>query len=536
MSLCLGPRRLAQAVRRYAALAFVLGLGGCQVAAQLPPTVGGRSLPGARSVMVHLFEWPWADIAQECEATLGPNGYGAVQISPPHEHRVIDEGSTPFPWYQRYQPVSYKLSSRSGDRAELADMVSRCHNAGVKVYADVVMNHMASAGTGVGSGGSEFDTTQFSYGAVPYKRADFHDPCTIEATDYTEKPWRVHRCQRLGKQDLDTGSERVQTEIADAMNELLDLGVAGFRIDSAQHIPAEDLAKILRQLRPLNIRFHRNGGRPFIYQDVPAKGADRLQPAAYFTMGAVTEFGYGRHLGEQVRYGQLKNLVLFGEAWGLMPSHKAVVFTDNHITQRSRDRNIVTFFSPADDGARYRLANIFMLAWPYGMPRIMSSYDWTEDAGATAGPPADPDGHTLSVDCDNGWVCEHRWDEIAAMVEFRNITQGATQIEHWWDNGNNQIAFARGSRGFVAINNEETALQATLMTGLPPGTYCNILAPSPAEPLLEGAAETPELAETVIETDLPGCHAETITVDSLGHVQIEVPPYRALALHIGARL
>jgi hypothetical protein len=38
-----------------------------------------------RSVFVHLFEWPWADIAQEC-AYLGEKGYAAVQVSPPNEH------------------------------------------------------------------------------------------------------------------------------------------------------------------------------------------------------------------------------------------------------------------------------------------------------------------------------------------------------------------------------------------------------------------------------------------------------------------
>lgn len=36
--------------------------------------------PG-RSVMVHLFEWKWNDIALECERFLGPKGYGGVQVN-----------------------------------------------------------------------------------------------------------------------------------------------------------------------------------------------------------------------------------------------------------------------------------------------------------------------------------------------------------------------------------------------------------------------------------------------------------------------
>lgn len=36
-------------------------------------------VPG-HSVIVHLFEWKWLDIAKECEQFLGPVGYGGVQV------------------------------------------------------------------------------------------------------------------------------------------------------------------------------------------------------------------------------------------------------------------------------------------------------------------------------------------------------------------------------------------------------------------------------------------------------------------------
>ena len=36
-------------------------------------------------VMVHLFQWKYNDIANECEKVLGPKGYDAVQITPPAE-------------------------------------------------------------------------------------------------------------------------------------------------------------------------------------------------------------------------------------------------------------------------------------------------------------------------------------------------------------------------------------------------------------------------------------------------------------------
>lgn len=34
-----------------------------------------------RSVIVHMFEWKFSDIALECEQWLGPRGFGAVQVN-----------------------------------------------------------------------------------------------------------------------------------------------------------------------------------------------------------------------------------------------------------------------------------------------------------------------------------------------------------------------------------------------------------------------------------------------------------------------
>ena len=72
-----------------------------------------------RTVFVQLFEWRWSDVARECETYLGPKGFAAVQISPPQEHVVLP--SQGYPWWQSYQPVSYKLESRMGTREQFKD-------------------------------------------------------------------------------------------------------------------------------------------------------------------------------------------------------------------------------------------------------------------------------------------------------------------------------------------------------------------------------------------------------------------------------
>ena len=68
---------------------------------------GSHPAASPRTAFVHLFEWKWTDIARECETYLGPAGFAAVQVSPPSEHAVLGGA----PWYQRYQTVSYELTT-----------------------------------------------------------------------------------------------------------------------------------------------------------------------------------------------------------------------------------------------------------------------------------------------------------------------------------------------------------------------------------------------------------------------------------------
>src|SRR5256886_10656602 len=60
------------------------------------------------------------------------------------------------------------------------------------------------------------------------------------------------------------------------------------------------------------------------------------------------------------------------------------------------------------------------------------------------------------------------------MVRFRRVVAG-TDTNHWWDDGGNALAFLRGGKGFVAISRESAALDTTVATGVPPGSYCDIL-------------------------------------------------------------
>ncbi|XP_042856311.1 uncharacterized protein LOC122242943 [Penaeus japonicus] len=125
---------------------------------------------GGNTVIVHLFEWRWTDVALECERFLAHAGYCGVQVSPPNEH-LTNPPEYPYPWWQRYQPVSYELVSRSGSEDEFVDMVHRCNAVGVRIFTDV--NHMAALGNeGVASAGS-FDGAALAFPGVPFAPKDF---------------------------------------------------------------------------------------------------------------------------------------------------------------------------------------------------------------------------------------------------------------------------------------------------------------------------------------------------------------------------
>jgi Alpha amylase, catalytic domain len=137
----LAHRAATAAFSTVVALAALAVPGALPAAAVAAPSAAST---GATGVIVQMFDWPWPAIGAECTNMLGPDGYAAVQISPPEEAVVL--AADGYPWWQAYQTVSYRLDSRFGTEAQLASMISACHAAGVKVYADVVLNHALGLG------------------------------------------------------------------------------------------------------------------------------------------------------------------------------------------------------------------------------------------------------------------------------------------------------------------------------------------------------------------------------------------------------
>ncbi|MET9632705.1 alpha-amylase family protein [Lentzea sp. NPDC006480] len=415
-------------------LAMVLGALSAPVVSAAPA--------GPRDVIVQLFEWNWRSVAAECPRLAN---YGYVQVSPPQEHVTGPQ------WWTQYQPVSYKIESRLGTRAEFASMVTACHNAGVKVLVDAVINH-TTGGSGTGWAGSPY--THYDHPGT-YASWDFHH-CGRNGNDdivnYGDR-WEVQNCELVNLADLATDTTYVRDKIAAYLNDLLSLGVDGFRLDASKHMPAADIAAIKSRLTR----------SPYIVQEVIYGNGEPIGPGEYTGNGDVHEFRYARDLKRVFNNEKLAYLKNYGEGWGYLPSSQAVVFVDNHDTQR--DGSTLSY----RDGRRYTTANTFMLAWPYGTPALMSGYAYSSN---DQGPPQDANGRIMDVSCGSTWLCEHR--QFEGMVGFRNATRG-TGVTLWWDDGNDVIAFGRGDRGYVVVNDSDQAVSGrSFQTSMPAGTYCDV--------------------------------------------------------------
>ncbi|PPQ83160.1 hypothetical protein CVT25_005407 [Psilocybe cyanescens] len=442
-----------------------------------------RAPSGSKSVIIQMFEWTWNSVATECTDFIGPAGYGFVQVSPPQEHITGSQ------WWTDYQPVSYILTSKRGNRAQFQNMVTVCHTAGVKVIADTIFNHMAGVDSGTGTAGSSF--THYVYPGI-YQNQDFHH-CGLEPGDdivnYSNR-LEVQTCELDNLADLATDTEYVRSRLAAYGNDLLSLGVDGLRLDAAKHIAATDLANIISRLSTT----------PYITQEVIWGSGEPIQPSEYTGIGDVQE--YTSALKDAFSGGGISSLQnIDNEGW--VSGSQANVFVANHDTERNG--NSLNINSASNT---YITATIFSLAHPYGTPTILSSYSFsTTDDGAPNG----GTGACTATGGSGGWLCQHRFVAISGMVGFRNNV-GTSALTNWVSPQSQQIAFGRGALGFVAINNADSAWSTTFTTSLPAGSYCDVIS---------GISSS------------GACTGTGITVSG-GTFTANVPARSAIAIHTGA--
>jgi len=248
------------------------------------PDRDGDFRNGKKGAIVELFGWPDDQIEKECKV-IAEAGYLGVKLFPHQEQLMAWQPMENMlnPWYFMYQPVSYSLNGRMGNRSTLRHMIKTCRSYGLRVYADAVVNHMTGSGNDMSwhrnpgasctywppkTSSGEFanrtnpyytpaytyqinphtqrGTNVLEFPGVPYGPMDFH--CDKACNAWTD-PNNLNTGWLTGLTDLDTSKDYVRQRIADYMVDLLSIGFTGFRVDAAKHIHPDDLAVIFGKFK-----------------------------------------------------------------------------------------------------------------------------------------------------------------------------------------------------------------------------------------------------------------------------------------------
>jgi alpha-amylase len=412
-----------------------------------------------RDVILHAFNWRFSDIAPRARA-IADAGYGAVLVAPP---LYSDENGSA--WWQRYQPKDYRVvRSFLGRMPQLCAAIEALHGVGVRVYADLVFNHMANE-----KGFRPSDPYDFPGAAalLRYRRErpdfeadrlygdldvglfgpeDFHPQGDI-------KDWAsgadVQSGWLGGLPDL-TLSPWVVAQQHACLEALCALGFDGFRIDAMKHMPIAHLEAVFQRDEVT--------GR-FVFGET-LTCSDQEEATFLWPIIRQTDFPcYDFPLHETLRRvfapsGTMRELVdpaAFGQA---LPWSRAVTFTVTHdIPNNDGFRGLL--LSPQDE----YLANAYILGRDGGVPLV-----YTDDNESADRYPADRDRWR------DAWT---RYD-IVQMIRFHNAVHGTPQRSLFEHDG--FIVFARGDRGIVAVNKTDDWQTATIWTcGLSQGRYrCQI--------------------------------------------------------------
>jgi alpha-amylase len=208
-----------------------------------------------------------------------------LKVYSPNEQLIsfnyIEDGGMLNPWWYMNQVVSYKFSSRAGNKTQLKQLINTCRSLNLRIYADININSMTGQGIdryddhinyneGTNScdhwgsrestGGSPFWTVGFryennpytglepglEYPAVPYFPSDFH--CDYTINNYFDAN-DLNGGWVSGLADLNTEKEFVQQRIVDFYIELLSIGFSGFSLQNAKHIYPSTHATLFRKLK-----------------------------------------------------------------------------------------------------------------------------------------------------------------------------------------------------------------------------------------------------------------------------------------------
>lgn len=416
--------------------------------------------------ILHVWSWNFPNIAKNMKK-ISDAGFTMIQTSPVQtcynpeggSKKLFDENGKEGFWYYYYQPTDWKIGNQIvGTKEQMKAMMDSAALYNVKVIVDVLPNHTA------------FDIDAVSDDLVKAAGGRdklYHSQGLTPITDYNDRT----QCTLMGSgalPDVNTENPDFQKYYMQFVNELLSMGVKGFRYDTAKHIgvhsdPVDsasgvkendfwDVATGRKSVKGVTLAVPYND--LFVYGEVlQDKNVPEAEYADY--MGQ-TASHYGHVLREVLEKRNANGIDLKNWYHSAAPEY-LTTWVESHDTYCNAHE------SASLTDTQIRNGWVFLTARQNGVPLFFS-----RPAGSTR---QNYWGDNV-LGADGNGAYFH--PEVVAVNKFRQKMKG--QKENIQVSENGQVLLVnRGNKGAALINLSTHADKINLPTGLPDGTYKDVV-------------------------------------------------------------
>ncbi|WP_105901616.1 alpha-amylase family glycosyl hydrolase [Vibrio gangliei] len=420
--------------------------------------VSAQAAASSADVILHAFDWSYQKVANEAER-IAQLGYDSVLVSPAMTSPAHSE------WWNRYQPQDYRvINNPLGNTHDFIAMQQALAAQGIRLYLDVVFNHMANEShvrTDLTYPNAE-TLAQYQAQAEHFNSlklfGDLSQPLFTEQDFEPAFPitnWldasEVQK-GRLSSSETDPGlptlapTNNVVAQQQSYIQAMKTLGVTGFRIDAAKHLSPDHIAKVWTDDICQGVK---------IFSEIITDGGEGkteyevfLKPFIQTTCFDAYDFPLFHKLLNVFKYdGSMTSLQDLKEQGQCLEAKRAITFAVTHdIPNNDVFRN--QMLSPQQE----QLVYCYLLGCSDGAPLIYTDQNTSNDLDALGYP---------------RW--EQSWHDntLLKMIQFHKKVHG--QPVHILKATDDVLVVLRGTEekpvGIVAINKGNEEHQINLPNG-----------------------------------------------------------------------
>ena len=410
--------------------------------------------------ILHVWSWNFPTIAENMKQ-IADAGFTMIQTSPVNACFSPDGGNVKIfdekegNWYHYYQPTDWTIGNNIvGTEQEMKAMLDSAKKYDIRVLVDVLPNHTA------------FDidlVTDEFYAAVGGREKMFHTHGLEGIQDYNDRTQCTHQGVG-GLPDVNTENPLFQKYYMEFVNKLVNMGVRGFRYDTAKHIgvhsdPVDaeagvtendfwDVATGRKEVLGVSLAIDYN--ELFVYGEVlQDRNVPEDESAGYFGQ---TASSYGHVIREVLAKRSAKDIDILSWYHSAAPEY-LTTWVESHDTYCNANE------SAGLTDAQIRTGWVFLTARQNGTPLFYS--------------------RPMNSTRENYWGDnllgargndEFFHPEVAAVNKFRKAMDGQVEDIQISEDGE-VVVVNRGDKGAAVINFAAEANAFELAAGLADGTY-----------------------------------------------------------------